>query len=112
MKLKLAFIMAGLLLGCASTGPAKGPEDDRNALIKLYQQRVSSIGGPDRCGFRPSCSNYGYEAIKEQGPVIGLVMIGDRQTRCNIFKEPGPDYALLPNGKLYDPISKNLLFEK
>ena len=81
-------------------------------LIKLYQRRVSSIGGPDRCGFRPSCSNYGYEAIKEQGPVIGLVMIGDRQTRCNIFKEPGPDYMLLPNGKLYDPISKNLLFEK
>jgi len=81
-------------------------------LIKLYQRRVSSIGGPDRCGFRPSCSNYGYEAIKEQGPVIGLVMIGDRQTRCNIFKEPGPDYTLLPNGKLYDPISKNLLFEK
>jgi uncharacterized protein len=81
-------------------------------LIKLYQRRVSSVGGPDRCGFRPSCSNYGYEAIKEQGPLIGLVMIGDRQTRCNIFKEPGPDYTLLPNGKLYDPISKNLLFDK
>jgi hypothetical protein len=81
-------------------------------LIKLYQRRVSSIGGPDRCGFRPSCSNYGYEAIKGQGPVMGLVMIGDRQTRCNIFKEPGPDYALLPSGKLYDPISKNLLFAK
>jgi putative membrane protein insertion efficiency factor len=80
-------------------------------LIKFYQSRISSQGGPDRCGFRPSCSHYGYEAIKEQGPALGIVMIGDRQTRCNIFKKPGPDYPLLPNGKLFDPISNNLLFE-
>jgi len=43
MKLKLTFIMAGLLLGCASTGPAKGPEDDRNALIKQYQQTIPNV---------------------------------------------------------------------
>jgi uncharacterized protein len=81
-------------------------------LIRLYQWRISPVGGPDRCGFRPSCSNYGYEAIKEEGPIVGLMLIGDRLTRCNIFKKPGPDYALLPNGKLFDPISNNLLFEK
>lgn len=81
-------------------------------MIKLYQHYVSPIGGVDRCGFRPSCSHYGYAAIQEQGPLIGLMMIGDRQTRCTIFKEPGPDYTLLPNGKLYDPVSKNLLFAK
>jgi len=81
-------------------------------MIKLYQHYVSPIGGVDRCGFRPSCSHYGYAAIKEQGPITGIMMIGDRQTRCNIFKEPGPDYMLLPNGKLYDPVSKNLLFGK
>ena len=78
--------------------------------IRLYQKRVSSIGGPDRCGFRPSCSVYGYTVIEEEGPVIGLLMTADRLTRCNIFKGPGPDYTLLPNGKLYDPPSKNLLF--
>jgi putative membrane protein insertion efficiency factor len=81
-------------------------------LIRMYQRFVSPVGGVDRCGFRPSCSRYGYQAIKEQGPLMGIVMIGDRQTRCNIFKEPGPDYPLLPNGKLYDPVSNNLLFEK
>jgi putative membrane protein insertion efficiency factor len=81
-------------------------------LIKLYQWRVSPTGGPDRCGFHPSCSNYGYAAIKEEGPILGLMLIGDRLTRCNIFKKPGPDYALLPSGKLFDPISSNLLFEK
>ncbi|HVN23556.1 MAG TPA: membrane protein insertion efficiency factor YidD [Syntrophorhabdales bacterium] len=81
-------------------------------LIEFYQSRISSQGGPDRCGFRPSCSHYGYEAIQEQGPVLGIIMIGDRQTRCNVFKKPGPDYPLLPNGKLFDPVSSNLLFEK
>jgi putative membrane protein insertion efficiency factor len=83
-----------------------------HGLIHFYQDFISSAGGPDRCGFRPSCSRYGYQAIKEQGPIVGIIMIGDRQTRCNIFKEPGPDYPLLPNGKLYDPVSNNLLFEK
>jgi putative membrane protein insertion efficiency factor len=83
-----------------------------HGLIHFYQDFISSAGGPDRCGFRPSCSRYGYQAIKEQGPLVGIIMIGDRQTRCNIFKEPGPDYPLLPNGKLYDPVSNNLLFEK
>ena len=83
-----------------------------HGLIRFYQIFISSAGGPDRCGFRPSCSHYGYQAIQEQGPLVGIMMIGDRQTRCNIFKEPGPDYPLLPNGKLYDPVSNNLLFEK
>lgn len=81
-------------------------------LIRMYQRFVSPVGGIDRCGFRPSCSRYGYQAIQEQGPIVGIMMIGDRQTRCNIFKAPGPDYPLLPNGKLYDPVSNNLLFEK
>jgi putative component of membrane protein insertase Oxa1/YidC/SpoIIIJ protein YidD len=79
--------------------------------IRFYQKRISPVGGFDRCGFRPSCSAYGYQAIAENGPVIGLLMTGDRLTRCNIWKEPGPDYTLLPNGKLYDPPSQNLLHE-
>jgi len=79
--------------------------------IRVYQKKISPVGGLDRCGFRPSCSAYGYQAISEYGPVIGLMMIGDRLTRCNIWKEPGPDYTLLPNGKLYDPPSKNVLHE-
>jgi len=37
-------------------------------------------------------------------------MIGDRQIRCNVFERPG--YTPLPNGKLYDPVSDNLLFKK
>ena len=79
--------------------------------IRLYQKRISPSGGVDRCGFRPSCSVYGYQAIEEEGPLIGILMTADRLTRCNLFKEPGPDYTLLPNGKLYDPPSRNRLFD-
>ncbi|MFH0997561.1 MAG: membrane protein insertion efficiency factor YidD [Pseudomonadota bacterium] len=78
--------------------------------IKFYQKRISPIGG-NRCGFRPSCSRYGYEAVTTQGPIMGIMMTGDRLTRCNIWKSPGPDYFLLPNGRLYDPLSNNLLVE-
>jgi len=78
-------------------------------MIGIYQQFVSPIGGVDRCGFRPSCSNYGRQAIRDQGPFLGVILIGDRQIRCNVFERPG--YPRLPNGKLYDPVSDNLLFE-
>jgi putative membrane protein insertion efficiency factor len=78
--------------------------------IKFYQKRISPIYG-NRCGFRPSCSRYGYEAVTTQGSIMGIMMTGDRLTRCNIWKSPGPDYFLLPNGRLYDPLSKNLLEE-
>jgi hypothetical protein len=79
--------------------------------IELYQRRIAPVRGIE-CGFRPSCSNYAHLSIQEQGPVIGLLMTADRLTRCNLFKTPGPDYPLLPNGKLFDPPSRNLLFER
>jgi putative membrane protein insertion efficiency factor len=78
-------------------------------LIGFYQHFISPAGGVDRCGFRPSCSRYGHQAIREQGPVVGVMMTADRLTRCNLFERPG--YMRLPNGKLYDPVSNNLLFE-
>ncbi len=80
-----------------------------SAAIRFYQKRISPVSGVDRCGFRPSCSAYGCQALSEYGPVAGIMMIGDRLIRCNIWKESGPDYTLLPNGKLYDPPSQNVL---
>ena len=79
--------------------------------IQFYQSWISPVRGIE-CGFRPSCSHYSRLSIQEQGPVIGLMMTADRLTRCNIWKGPGPDYFLLPNGKLFDPPSRNLLFDR
>jgi putative membrane protein insertion efficiency factor len=79
--------------------------------IRAYQLTVSRIN-PDRCGFRPSCSAFGSMAIKEYGAATGILMTADRLMRCNIWKEPGPDYLLLPGGKLLDLPRQNLLAER
>ena len=79
------------------------------AAITFYQTRISHLRY-GQCGFRPSCSRYSSMAIREEGPLTGLMMTGDRLIRCNLFKKPSPDYPLLPGlGKLYDPPSRNLL---
>ena len=77
--------------------------------IRFYQKWISPIGGSNRCGFSPSCSAFGYQAIQEQGAAVGILMTADRLTRCNIWKGPESGYTLLPNGRLYDPVSGNLL---
>ena len=79
--------------------------------IDFYRKFVSPISGP-RCGFYPSCSAFGRQAVSEFGAIRGVMMTGDRLTRCNLFKEPGPDYLLLPGGKLFDPVSANTLTEQ
>ena len=76
------------------------------ALIGLYRARVSPLTS-GRCGFSPSCSTYGLAAVRRLGPVAGAAAIGDRLTRCNIFKGPR-DYTLLPTGRLWDPLENNL----
>lgn len=83
----------------------------RSALlgsVRFFQKWISPIDGP-RCSFSPTCSQFGYEAVHDQGPFLGVVMTADRLMRCNHWTEPGPDYVRLPNGALHDPVAKNLL---
>jgi len=123
------FLLSSSDVVLGSSTAMKGPEEKVNnprqdqdietssikiaflGAIRFYQHSISRIGGTDRCGFRPSCSVYGYRAIQEEGPIIGIKMTADRLTRCNIWKKPGADYYLLPNNKLFDPASRNRLFE-
>lgn len=78
--------------------------------IELFQEWISPIDGP-RCGFTPSCSAFGHQAVREQGPVQGVLMTADRLMRDTILTVPGPGYTLLPDGKIFDPTSANLLNE-
>ncbi len=79
--------------------------------IDLYRTLISPTTA-SRCGFYPSCSTFGRQAVSDYGAVRGVMMTADRLIRCNIFKEPGPDYLLLPNGRLFDPVSDNTLTEQ
>ena len=112
-----------------SEGAMNGPPEARphtpsgkpleNSVIKVvfmgaidfYRKRISPIGG-SRCGFHPSCSAFALQAVREKGALLGVIMTGDRLTRCNIFKGPGSDYLLLPDGRLFDPVSRNTLSER
>ncbi len=79
--------------------------------VDLYRYTISPRGG-SRCGFSPSCSTFGRQALSEHGPVKGLMMTTDRLTRCNAFKGPDQNYLLLPTGKLFDPVSYNDMEEQ
>ena len=79
--------------------------------IHFYRSVISPTQGA-RCGFYPSCSTFGLHAVQQYGAFQGGMMTADRLTRCNIFKQPGPDYYLRPDGRLFDPVDANLLKER
>jgi len=86
----------------------------RNVLlgaIHFYRQVISPTQGA-RCGFYPSCSTFGLHAVQHYGALKGSMLTADRLTRCNIFKQAGPDYYPRPDGRLYDPVEANLLKER
>ena len=68
------------------------------APIRLYQ-RVISPALPRRCKYEPTCSAYAAQAIRELGPVRGLILAVWRVLRCNPFSHGG-----------YDPVSARRLF--
>jgi putative membrane protein insertion efficiency factor len=60
------------------------------APIRAYQRWVSPAMAP-RCRYYPTCSAYAVEAIRELGPVRGLILAGWRLLRCNPFSHGGVD---------------------
>lgn len=69
--------------------------------IRIYQKVLS----PDHsfwakttrpqgyCPFYPTCSQYGYDAIKKYGLIKGLPKAGWRVLRCNPWTKGGVDEA-------------------
>ena len=72
-------------------------------VIRFYQNFVSSQQSPRICTFEPSCSRFGHAAIKVFGPIIGILLAGDRMQRC--YPANAEYYkTLLPNGKYRDNV--------
>lgn len=62
-------------------------------LIRLYQIILSPVvnwRGPV-CKYEPSCSHYGYEAVKTHGAIKGGGMTVWRVLRCNPWSSGGYD---------------------
>jgi putative membrane protein insertion efficiency factor len=62
-------------------------------LIRLYQKCISPMLPPS-CRFEPTCSHYGYEAIRKYGFFRGGWLTIKRIGRCHPFY----------TGDLYDPV--------
>src|SRR5258708_10384147 len=60
-------------------------------LIRLYQLTFSRLMPSNTCRFYPSCSRYGFEAVRKYGAIKGSLMAGWRVLRCNPFNPGGYD---------------------
>lgn len=77
------------------------------SLIAIYQSAVSPVG-TRRCAFSPSCSAYAADALRKRNPVLAILMTADRLMRDHPGVIGEQNYRLLPNGRLYDPVSQNI----
>lgn len=59
-------------------------------VIRAYQWTVSPLLGPV-CRFHPSCSNYGFEAVRVHGAVRGGWLTVRRLARCHPWNPGGLD---------------------
>ncbi len=66
--------------------------------IRLYQKLFSPDHGPLRalypygyCKFKPTCSQYTYEAVENMGVTRGLILGAVRIMRCNPWNKGGYD---------------------
>ena len=73
------------------------------SFVNAYWFFVSDLDG-DNCPFRPSCSSFFVDAVKETNIFQGTLMFFDRFTRdVNVFKEA--EYPREKSGFYYDPAS-------
>jgi len=85
------FIIATAMVFAQSKYPADTLLTSKNvSLIKKIGilpiagfQRISYNLNSTNCQFHPSCSNYGADAIKQFGLLLGSLMASERITRCN-----------------------------
>ncbi|MBE6543117.1 MAG: membrane protein insertion efficiency factor YidD [Ruminococcaceae bacterium] len=63
--------------------------------VKVYRRFLSPMKIYGSCRFRPTCSQYCIEAIREWGIIVGTLLTVWRLLRCNPFSKGG-----------YDPVPK------
>lgn len=68
------------------------------SLIRLYQKTLSLDHGPLKkyvsfgaCRFRPTCSEYTYQAVQRFGVLKGLYLGSRRVLKCHPFHPGGID---------------------
>ena len=60
-------------------------------IIRFYQIFISPALPANTCRFYPTCSKYGFEAVKKYGAIKGTFLAIRRIFRCNPFNPGGYD---------------------
>jgi uncharacterized protein len=71
--------------------PTHIPQTLLLGLIRVYQLTLSRAMPVNTCRFYPSCSRYGFEAVRRHGAVKGSLLAAWRVLRCNPFNPGGFD---------------------
>lgn len=80
------------------------------SFTTAYWFFISDLDG-DNCPFKPTCSRFLIDAIKETNPPQGVLMFFDRFTRdINIFNRTDK-YPIYDSQHFYDPVSQYTLSE-
>ena len=72
------------------------------SMIRIYQLFISTQDMPV-CNFKPTCSQFGIEAIKRFGIIHGILLTSDRLQRCNGMSTSRYQIDHV-TGKLIDPV--------
>lgn len=77
----------------------KGPA---NLLLTFYQRYLGVVIAAD-CMYHPSCSRYSRVAVSKFGMLKGILLTGDRLSRCSgIAANDIPDYKFKEEGHVED----------
>ena len=74
--------------------------------IRFFQGYISPVDG-DRCPCYPTCSQYGLEAVKKHGALIGLVMTFDRLIHESDENRQAPLVKVYGSYRYFDPVENN-----
>jgi putative membrane protein insertion efficiency factor len=74
--------------------------------IEFFQEVISPIDG-DRCPMHPTCSNYGIQAIRKHGFILGTIMTVDRLIRERDEVDYAPRVRINGRWGYFDPVQYN-----
>ena len=75
-------------------------------LIRIFQKYISPVDG-DRCPCYPTCSQYGLEAIRKHGALVGTVMTVDRLIHESDEIRLVRAIKVYDSYRYYDPVENN-----
>ncbi len=106
----LVWLCLGLVTGCAHERAVDRETSLFADTLQIYRGPLNHLDAVRRgvCPMHPSCSEYGRQAVRNHGFVIGWAMAMDRLLRCGRDElKLAQKIWVAGQWKFYDPVSFN-----